>query len=337
MSETINLNSKNLLGAFTDPEYLSAGGEYFDSYWEWPQNLGNGFLGAIKLKPDLFLRIGKYKLNKKLFISFDMSDEYFNFWFPIQGKTLTRFAFSKYKNVIMKKPGSFSISYLPECVGNVLLDNDTPTEVVAILVKPSALRVLFGSDCLFLPEKMKSIIYKHENYFHQIYSATREIEFILREILFCRYKGLIRRVFLEGKAFELLSRAVGHISFHVEENKTKEILKQTEIEIIYRIKRIIEENIEKPLSLQALSREAGISHPKLNYCFKKLYGKTIFEHLRDIRLKKAKLLLDEGRFNVSGAAYEVGYTNLSYFTKSFKNHFGLNPGDYLKQVSSERY
>ncbi len=104
----------------------------------------------------------------------------------------------------------------------------------------------------------------------------------------------------------------------------------------HRIKRIIEENIENTLSLQQLSRAVGISHPKLNYCFRQLYGRTVFEHLRDVRLKTAKLLLDEGRFNVCEAACEVGYTNLSYFTKSFKTYFGLNPGDYLKQVSSKR-
>jgi len=334
MHDTINLNSKELFGEFTDPEYLSAGGECFDTYWEWPENLGNGFMGAIKLKPGLFLRVGKYTLNKKLFISFGMSDGYFNFWFPIQGKTLSTPGFSRYKNVIVKKPGSFSISYLPGWTGNAVLDNYTSTEVVAILVKPSVLKTLFGSDCLFFPEKMKNIIHKYENYFHQIYPITREMEFILREVLFCRYKGSIRRVFLEGKAFELLSRAAGHISFHAQANKTKGMLKRNEVEITHRIKRIIEENIENPLTLQELSREAGISHPKLNYCFRKVYGKTVFEHLRDIRLKKAKLLLDEGRFNVSEAAHEVGYANLSYFTKSFKNHFGLNPGDYLRSASN---
>ena len=323
MPEIINFNWKGLVGSFTDSEYLSKEGECFDPYWEWPKNLGNGFLGAIKLKPDLFMRIGKYKLNKKLFISFDINGGYFNFWFPIQSKTFCN----------LVKPGSFSISYQPGYAGNVVLDNDAPTEIVSIFGKPSALKTLFGSDCLSFPEKMKRIIYNHdnENYFHRTYPATREIECILKEILFYRYKGAIRRVFLEGKAFELLSIAAGHISFHVEENKSKGSLKQTEFEITYRIKRIIEENIENPLSLQELSREAGISHPKLNYCFRTVYGKTVFEHLRDIRLKKAKLLLDEGRFNVSEAAYEVGYTNLSYFTKSFKNYFGLNPGDYLKK------
>jgi AraC family transcriptional activator of pyochelin receptor len=76
----------------------------------------------------------------------------------------------------------------------------------------------------------------------------------------------------------------------------------------------------------------GLSHPKLNYGFREIYGSTIFGYLRELRLNKAKALLDDGTMNVTEVAYEVGYSSLSYFTKAFRDYFGTAPGSYLRST-----
>jgi AraC-like DNA-binding protein len=64
---------------------------------------------------------------------------------------------------------------------------------------------------------------------------------------------------------------------------------------------------------------------KLFRCFRMVYGMTPFEYLRNRRLETAMDLLMDGRMNVAQAAYAVGFSCPSYFTKAFKKYFGHLP------------
>ncbi len=87
---------------------------------------------------------------------------------------------------------------------------------------------------------------------------------------------------------------------------------------------------QNPPRLLDLAKAVGVSHPKLNSCFREAYGATIFEYLREVRLSRARSILEEGRMNVTEAAFEVGYSSLSHFAKAFREHFGAPPGNYLR-------
>ncbi|MDR0748859.1 MAG: helix-turn-helix transcriptional regulator [Tannerellaceae bacterium] len=54
------------------------------------------------------------------------------------------------------------------------------------------------------------------------------------------------------------------------------------------------------------------------------------EYIRNIRLKRARLLLKEGTYNISEVAYKVGFNDAKYFSNCFKKEFGKTPGEYLK-------
>ena len=68
-----------------------------------------------------------------------------------------------------------------------------------------------------------------------------------------------------------------------------------------------------------------MSHPKLNRCFRQVYGMTGFEYLRNERLNRARQMLDHG-LNVTETAYAVGYESISHFSQAFKKQFGASPG-----------
>lgn len=54
-------------------------------------------------------------------------------------------------------------------------------------------------------------------------------------------------------------------------------------------------------------------------------GKTLVDFYKTLKLKHAALLFLENGYNVSEAAYMVGYKNSKYFTKCFKDEFGKPP------------
>ncbi len=72
--------------------------------------------------------------------------------------------------------------------------------------------------------------------------------------------------------------------------------------------------------------------------FRKVKGVTGFspkEYLRIRRMKKAAALLAEGRLSVSAIAYEVGLKDPFYFSRCFKQQFGVTPSEYVRKVRQE--
>lgn len=94
----------------------------------------------------------------------------------------------------------------------------------------------------------------------------------------------------------------------------------------------VEANISRPeLSVEELSHELGMSRVHLYKKLLQITGKTPIEFIRIIRLKRAAQLLRESQRNVSEIAYEVGFNNPKYFSKYFKEEFGLLPSVYQEQ------
>lgn len=84
------------------------------------------------------------------------------------------------------------------------------------------------------------------------------------------------------------------------------------------------------LSVKLISKMLGISSTNLYRKVKALTGQTANEFIRNIRLKRAAQLLKNEQLNVSEVMYMVGFTHHSYFTRCFKELFGVSPKDYAK-------
>ena len=69
---------------------------------------------------------------------------------------------------------------------------------------------------------------------------------------------------------------------------------------------------------------------------KALTGMTPGELIRRIRLKTAASLLEQNNRNVTVIAFKVGFLNLSYFAKCFKEYYGKSPKEYMKDRSVKR-
>ena len=83
-------------------------------------------------------------------------------------------------------------------------------------------------------------------------------------------------------------------------------------------------------SVNSLAQEVCFSRAQLHRKIKSLLDKTPVELIAEVRLNKAYQLLEKRTATVSEVAYSVGYSNLSYFTKSFNNKFGKAPSDLIK-------
>ena len=100
---------------------------------------------------------------------------------------------------------------------------------------------------------------------------------------------------------------------------------------ISRFKQMVEERLaDSNLSVEDLAAGMGLSRVQLYRKVKALTGSTPVDLLRKARLSQAQRLLQESDLTVSEIAYQVGFASPSYFTKCYKDEFGIVPGEARK-------
>ena len=105
---------------------------------------------------------------------------------------------------------------------------------------------------------------------------------------------------------------------------------------VAQLRSVIDANLEDPdFKINALCSEVGMSRSQLHRKLKAVTGKSTSDFVRSHRIQRAAQLFNGGYGNVTEVAYAVGFRNLSYFSRSFKEVFDLQPSEYLKNVSQQ--
>jgi len=159
----------------------------------------------------------------------------------------------------------------------------------------------------------------------QITPAMRATIF---QIFNCPYQGWAKSFFLESKVLELIAHKIGQIEAAGTRTSDGNPLPSPDEERIREAARLLTVDLGIPPDLNQLARSVGMCRSKLHRCFRMVYGVTPFEYLRNHRLETAMEYLMDGRRNVAAAAYTVGYSCPSHFTKAFKKYFGRLPSEY---------
>jgi len=92
------------------------------------------------------------------------------------------------------------------------------------------------------------------------------------------------------------------------------------------VKLAIEGDISNPrFGMVDLAAKLSISTSALQKKLKRICNKSVSQFIREYRLKRSRDLIDLGYGNLSEISAKAGFTSLSYFSKCFKNYFGINP------------
>lgn len=101
-----------------------------------------------------------------------------------------------------------------------------------------------------------------------------------------------------------------------------------DVKAIYAVKARLQSHLNEPPNIAALAKEAGMSEPRLRKLFKQTFGKGVFEYYQSGRMQEAARLLKEKRLTVSETGYQLGFSNLSHFSRVFEEHIGVKPKKY---------
>lgn len=105
--------------------------------------------------------------------------------------------------------------------------------------------------------------------------------------------------------------------------------------LMEKIMRIINEHIDNPeLNVEMLGQSIGISRVQLHRKLKEIIGMTPSDFIRNIRLKRACLLLEKPDLEVTQVAYAVGFSSQPHFSTAFKRYTGFSPTEYRAKCQS---
>lgn len=96
--------------------------------------------------------------------------------------------------------------------------------------------------------------------------------------------------------------------------------------------RYLEDNISKDgLTVENFARHLGMSRTAYYNRMKELTGLSPIEFIRQIRIKKALRLMDDGETSITEVAYKTGFNDPKYFSRCFKAEMGMSPSAYLNE------
>ena len=106
-------------------------------------------------------------------------------------------------------------------------------------------------------------------------------------------------------------------------------------ETVARILDFLSENFHEPVTLEMLAAEVGLSTFRISHLVKEQTGKTVIQHVHQLRVQEAQRLLEQSDMSCTDIAYESGFGDQSYFIKQFRKWMGITPARYRKLYHSK--
>lgn len=95
----------------------------------------------------------------------------------------------------------------------------------------------------------------------------------------------------------------------------------------------LEDEYARPPTLSAIAATVDRATSYVATAFKATYGKSIGEYVRDVRIWRARRLVEDRSISLADLAHEAGFADQSHFARLFKRHFRMTPGEYRRRCA----
>lgn len=153
-------------------------------------------------------------------------------------------------------------------------------------------------------------------------------------LLEAKAKGRNGKVYLTNLVSLLATHYIQNYSNYYDLKNNQQASSKFDHRQVKIIDRYIEDNIGDSIAVEDLADLLGCSKFYFLREFKKLMGVTPYQYLMNQRLEQARIALSSNSVNIALTAHDLGFNDQSHFTRAFKNHFGMTPGQFVKQRES---
>ncbi|WP_417884996.1 helix-turn-helix domain-containing protein [Zunongwangia sp.] len=181
-----------------------------------------------------------------------------------------------------------------------------------------------------LKNVFKDEISEEEFYYHGNYSIKSAD--LMNDMESDNLSGFLRSIFLEGKTLEMLAAQIEQYEYDADTEKLPQLLRKSDIEKVQHAVKLIEVDISKIFTVEELAKATGTNVNKLQDGFKYMYDLTVNKFIQFKKLEASKEMLMDSEKNISEIVAAIGLNNRSYFSKIFKEKYGVSPKYFLKKA-----
>lgn len=199
-------------------------------------------------------------------------------------------------------------------------------DVVSISFQPGLLNTLGTKELASLFDgKMKG------PFLRQITPCTKS-KLALEQMVHHPYDGILKNIFLQSKAMELLIYSSDQFIKNNHEDKfgCRFLTHDEDRRKIVKARDILLSHLDSPITIKELARHVAMNECYLKKGFKAMFGTTVYDFFQKERMERARYLLNEKGLPVSEVALKMGYSCISHFSTAFKKHTGLKPCELLR-------
>jgi AraC-like DNA-binding protein len=191
---------------------------------------------------------------------------------------------------------------------------------VVVAIKPTYLSALLALS--ELNSALKTITGSN-NSFLFFESMTAETKLLLKNLSTVDMTDGMSHFYMQIKVQELLYLLFQKLSKR--ESAAHQNINNSDAARLLLIRNEIINDLSVPPVLRELAEIAAMSETKLKQLFKQTFGATIYNYYQQARMEEAAFLLKQGKHSVAEVGYEMGFSNLSHFSRLFEKHYGQNP------------
>lgn len=155
-----------------------------------------------------------------------------------------------------------------------------------------------------------------------IYKLLNDMDIDIGE----KYSGTDWSKFTQLETLESIRKWIEELLSDICKNTCQMRKSKSEI-MVAKIKEIIHDKYGKPIGIQDVADELGISNNYLSAIFKQSTGISFTRYLTKVRLDKAKALIDDSLLKIQDISFMVGYEDQNYFARVFRREYGVSPSE----------
>ncbi|GAA4323353.1 hypothetical protein GCM10023149_24250 [Mucilaginibacter gynuensis] len=288
-----------------------------------PEALGQGYIRRLAFGADFKITLHHYTLKEDLIIKrncFEGGNDLITIFFYSNEQSL-EIAFDNNPNVLFSQRDDSAVQVTSNDLSSTIrfpAKHKISYAVIGVMV-PRLKSML----TLRKPNTILQTITSSGNSFLFFESMTAETKLLLKNMASLNMDDSLSHFYMQIKVQELL-----YVLFHQlskRESTTHQNINSADAERLLHIRNEIIGDLSVPPVLGELAHIAAMSETKLKQLFKQTFGSSIYNYFQQARMEEAAFLLKQGRRSVAEVGYELGFTNLSHFSRLFEKHYGLKP------------
>jgi AraC-like DNA-binding protein len=294
-----------------------------DGLLSFPGKIGEGYVRKIAFSTDFRILMHRYKLNEDFIIIRNptkVPNDLISIFFYYNEQSLD-LTYNKDQSVKFSRKNESAIQVTTNDLYSIIrFPARTETHYVVVGITSRKLAALLNI------KKHNPLIETVTNgaaSFLYFESMPIETQHILKHIFSINADELLSPFYIQIKVQELL--------FHVfdklikRETAAHKPINNDDAERLMKLRTLILSDLSVPPSLPALAAMIGMSETKMKQLFKQTFGDSIYNYFQKVRMEEAAFLLKQGGYSVSQVGFELGFTNLSHFSRLFESHYGMTP------------